>query len=453
MFLIGAEMDKKYKILIITYYFPPINAIASHRPYSWAKYWSRMGHDITVLTTKKEPKSNDLNLDCSFFKVIEVENVIWGKLKEKLKGLKDKEGENIKENYKNNENIKYKVKKFFIYIIKLLLKRGLFGSIRMPNQNDLIINKSSSYIINDKYDIVVSTAGPYNVHLIAYKYKKKYPDTFWVADYRDLWTQNHIFKGLFPFTIIEEYLENKVNHKADLITTVSKPFADQIKNKYKIDNVEVIENGFDPDDFKNLPPEPYWKDDKVRLVYTGTIYAGKQDPSPLFEAVNQINNSIYKDLLNKLEVIFVGGAKGDFDFLVKKYNVSNWVKHEGFKPGEDSLRMQRDAHALIFLEFESKNVDGILTGKLFEYLYSGTKILGIGVTDNSAPGKIIKESGCGINFGKDVEKIKNYLIELLKTGKKDTVNTNNEILEKFSRKNLAEKLMDIIEKYMLKKVN
>jgi len=63
----------------------------------------------------------------------------------------------------------------------------------------------------------------------------------------------------------------------------------------------------------------------------------------------------------------------------------------------------------------------------------------------------MKESGCGINFGKNVEKIKNYLIELLKTGKKDTVNPNNEILEKFSRKNLAEKLIDTIEKYMPKK--
>jgi hypothetical protein len=94
--------------------------------------------------------------------------------------------------------------------------------------------------------------------------------------------------------------------------------------------------------------------------------------------------------------------------------------------------------------------DGILTSKLFEYLYSGTKILGIGVTDNSLSGKIIKESDCGISFGKDVEKIKNYLIELLKTGKKDTVNPNNEILEKFPRKNHAEKLMNIIEKYMLK---
>ena len=85
--------------------------------------------------------------------------------------------------------------------------------------------------------------------------------------------------------------------------------------------------------------------------------------------------------------------------------------------------------------------DGILTVKLFEYLYSGAKILGIGVTDNSAPGRLIKESSCGINFGKDVEKIKYYLINLLKTRGKGHVNPKNEILENFSRKNLAEKLI------------
>jgi hypothetical protein len=451
MFLIRLKMDKKYKILIITHYFPPINSIASHRPYSWAKYWSRMGHDITVLTTKKEPRDNDLNLDTSFLKVIEVENIIINKLKHYIIG--DKTNISDVENVSvNSPSIKESNSYIFSKIKNFCNKKGILTwDARFPNLFDFWISPAFKEIEKNKYDIIISTFAPYATHLTAYRYKKKYPDTFWVADYRDLWTQSHIFKGLFPFTIIEEYLEDKVNHKADLITTVSKPLADQRKNKYKIDNVEVIENGFDPDDFKNLPPEPYWKDDKVRLVYTGSIYAGKQDPSPLFEAINQINNSIFKDLLNKLEVIFVGGAKGDFDFLVKKYNVSNWVKHEGFKPREYSLRIQRDAHALIFLEFESKNVDGILTGKLFEYLYSGTKILGIGVTDNSAPAKIIKESGCGVNFGKDVEKIKNYLIELLKTGKKDTVNTDNEILEKFSRKNLAEKLMGIIEKYMLKR--
>ena len=35
-------------ILIVSHYFPPGNSIAALRPYSWAKYWSRMGHQVTV---------------------------------------------------------------------------------------------------------------------------------------------------------------------------------------------------------------------------------------------------------------------------------------------------------------------------------------------------------------------------------------------------------------------
>ena len=60
------------KILIVSYYFPPQNSIASLRPYSWAKWWSRAGHDVTVLTIEKKILKNNLNLDCSMFKLIEV---------------------------------------------------------------------------------------------------------------------------------------------------------------------------------------------------------------------------------------------------------------------------------------------------------------------------------------------------------------------------------------------
>ena len=45
--------NQKPKILIISYCFPPLNVIASLRVYSWAKYWSRMGYEVCVLTAKK----------------------------------------------------------------------------------------------------------------------------------------------------------------------------------------------------------------------------------------------------------------------------------------------------------------------------------------------------------------------------------------------------------------
>lgn len=47
-------IEKKLKILIVTHSFPPLNKIGSLRPYAWAKYWSWIGHEVCVLTTKKE---------------------------------------------------------------------------------------------------------------------------------------------------------------------------------------------------------------------------------------------------------------------------------------------------------------------------------------------------------------------------------------------------------------
>lgn len=434
-------MDKKLDILIITDYFPQQNSIASLRPYSWAKYWSKVGHNVTVLTTTKDKNDSDLNLDCSSFEVIEVENSFKSKLKKRFGKNKTIDSSNIQ----SNNKISFK-SKIITILREVIQKRGLLGTARMPDFNDFIISDSFNKIKNKKFDMMISTAGPYTEHLIAQKLKKQNEDIFWVADYRDLWTQNHIFKGLFPFTLVEEYLEKKVNNSADMITTVSVPLAKQIQNKYKLSNVETVENGFDFEDLENIPKNKFWSDEKVRLVYTGSIYKGKRDPSPLFEAISTIAKKNIK-LLQDFEVIFVGGSKADLDELIGKYDVSKWVSYGGFLSREDSLRMQRDAYALIFLEFEAPGVDGILTGKLFEYICSGTQILGIGVTDVSTPGELISSSGHGVNFGKDSDKIEDYLKELLENRKKVKIDKNIELIEKYSRKAQADRILELVESY------
>ena len=60
------------KILIVTAFFPPQNSIASLRPYSWAKYWSRAGHDVTVLTVPKKASPSDSPMPTDGFKLLEV---------------------------------------------------------------------------------------------------------------------------------------------------------------------------------------------------------------------------------------------------------------------------------------------------------------------------------------------------------------------------------------------
>lgn len=61
-------------ILIVAHHFPPENAMASLRPYSWAKYWSKLGHRVCVLTTQKEVFDAPLTLDLDVtpFDVVEL---------------------------------------------------------------------------------------------------------------------------------------------------------------------------------------------------------------------------------------------------------------------------------------------------------------------------------------------------------------------------------------------
>jgi len=433
------------KILIISYYFPPLNSIGSLRPYSWAKYWAKAGHDVTVLTMKNASKENSLNLDCSNFKIIRIESKLYNTLSKLL--FKDEKIQPISDSFINKEKkrefLRYK-NIINNYLKSIKRKTGIFSTIRMPDLTDIFILKFYNILKHiNKYDVCISTAGPYSVHIIAYVLKRKKSFNYWIADYRDLWTQNPSLAGLYPFTVFEKTIEGIINRSADAITTVSIPLQESIKKKYKLENVFTVENGFDIDDLELSKYKPrLWNDNKIRIVYTGTVYPFTRDPTPLFLAIKQIEQSGQNNLLNNLEVIFAGSRSNLVD-LIDKYQVSRYVKYIGRVNREYSLLMQRDADILLFLESDSN--EGVLTGKLFEYLFSKTHIWAIGITEKSLVGKIIIDSNNGTCFGNDIEMIKAELLKYLINNKKLEKKYGNELLlQKYTRENLANKYINIL---------
>ncbi|MED7787563.1 glycosyltransferase [Francisella sp. 19X1-34] len=426
------------KILIVTAFFENTESIASQRPLSWAKYWSRDGHDIEVITASKKPyklayTKEDVNYD-----VIAIGTRLLG-------GLRF-----AKYTYKPRAEAKKTVQKSFIKesLRKLQDKfckpAGVFYLSRMPDFLDIWYFNVKKYIKGRKYDLVVTTHGPYQPNLIGYYLKKNNQTRHWIADYRDLWTQSHNFKGLFPFTVYEEFLEKKVNRMADIITTVSEPLAQQLRGKYNLSNVHVIENGYDPDDINELDSSRYWEDDaKVRIVYTGTIYEKYQDPSPLFKAIRNIKQSSKSQLLSNLEIHFFGVRNYHLSRLIENFSVEDYVFQNGVIKRKDSLRVQRDADILLFMEFRKKGVNGVLTGKIFEYISSGTKIWGINTSQESCPGQIILNSEMGILFDNSISKIQQHLESVLDC--KSLLQTKKMILfERYSRRNLSTKMLELL---------
>lgn len=433
------------RILIVTTFFPPLNSIASLRPYSWAKFWTQTGHDVTVLTIEKEESDIQLNVNNPGYKVIETAQP---RLMKKLKSSYKSSPGNNAGVVNSAAAFKSWIKAPFIGLFDWLrYKRGIFNACRMPDFTDLWIRPAVDAAAGlGKFDVVVSTAGPYSVHIVAHKIKQKGLAVKWVADYRDTWSDNYIYPGLFPFNRIEKVLEGRMLQSADLITTVSDPFADSFLNKYPLKRVHTIENGFDPADLEIASPLPAFPPDgKFRIVHTGSIYLGKRDPSPLFEAIaNLSGDQGNNQLLDKLEVLFVGPRQANLEELIKQYRVDKWVKAPGFFSREQALAMQRDAHALLFLPWNDLSVDGVLTGKIFEYLFSGTPIMCVGGKGLEASQQLVLDAKAGEVFD-DVKDIEKFLVQKLSLVEKENSQVDPEFLKRYDRRHLAERLLQLMK--------
>jgi hypothetical protein len=413
------------KILIITYDWPPRNSIATHRPYSWAKYLSNIGFQVTVLTAEKQTYDYPLNLSLPILdnvKIITVPSSI------------------ITTKYNFLNKIKKGSKLFSLLNITYKKIRTFFGIEFDPRNwwSNLII--SNKYSINTDFDLIISTYGPQSAHYIAEYIKKKNNNIKWIADYRDLWSISHLSD--FPFWKKKFIMRKEFNlivNKADLVTTVSNELAKDLDYFFSVKS-RVILNGFDIEKkllIYNLNNKIKSNSPLIKIVYTGMIYIGRRDPTPLFKAISKINN-------NNISVEFYGTSS---DIILKYYkgNLPNYIECKGTVDRDTALFHQINADYVLLLESGNEDAKGVLTGKVFEYIASGTPILSIGSTQDSAIGKLLNYTGCGKCFLENIDEIRfelqSYNTNSTPTWYKPNI---NRILE-FHRDNQASILKRLID--------
>jgi hypothetical protein len=416
------------RILIIAYYFPPeTHAImASLRPYSWAKYWGHSGQEICVLTKAKNQETVQQKLGSEV--CIEEISPPFSRPKSSLS-----ENSSIPTNPQSTlrERLIFFQKKLgagsLLYSSNLWIFQALKRAIELHQENP--------------FDVVVSTYSPPAAHIIAGTLKKRF-DIFWVADYRDLWHDNAYTKARFPFAWLEKTIENHYTQKADLITTVSSPLAEQLARRFS-PSIAIIENGFDPED---QPAEnyPFPEDGKIRIAYTGSLYPGKQDPSPLWQALLILGQE-----KKRLQILFYTAETATIYSGLEPYSLSDIVRVHSLVPREKCLQIQRSVNALLFLDWNDPNTAGIVTGKIFEYMYSGVFVMAIGSQGETTASRLIQEAGIGRFFGNSPEAIAEGLKNLL-AGKNLDYYPDQTVLDRYSREKLAKKMLTAIQEHQLK---
>ena len=426
------------RILLITRYFPPLDSIATQRMYCWAKYLDRRGYKISVLTTsKKQQIIIPLDLDTSRFEVSELPYfdpiVCIGVDKQSL--FSGAAANQVTSGFR--ERLKQRCVRFY---------RERMNE-RMPGRTDFWIRPAIQELKRRKrdgitYDFVISSYGPYSAHIVGH-YAKKLFGAVWLADYRDLWLENHTFAGVWPFTTLERIIESSVVRHANLISTVSDPLKDVLQRKFPLVPVYTIENGFDPEAMPTDVP-PYFANtqNKFRIVYTGSIYRNRRDPRPLFQAVQQLlhDGQISED---NFEVLFYGSSMGDLPELIREFHLQEIAKHCGTVSSKDALAIQQSASALLFLEAPNPAIGGILTGKLFEYLYVDTPIIGVGIGRDSTAGRLITRTGAGVVCGEDVALIKKGVENIMEG--RDQLKRRYDLIMKYSRRTQADRVAELLE--------
>ncbi|MCB1135168.1 MAG: glycosyltransferase, partial [Chlamydiia bacterium] len=411
------------KVLLISRYFPPLDAIATHRMYAWAKYLDRLGCEVTVLTTSKQGQCvSEWNWDRSRFEVLELD--YW----DPILACGFQKGDAIEEAAKPKGwkgRIKAGLKRFY---------RERMNE-RMPSRTDpwLFPARRKLRCLRKEgrcFDCVISSYGPPACHLLG-RYAQKIFGARWIADYRDLWLENHVFAGLWPFTLLERALEFLHVRHADGISTVSDALATVLQSKFPLVPVTVIENGFEPELIQSA--HSHYFDDappRFRIVYTGSIYRGKRDPSPLFRVLEDLRDEgIIRD--DEVEVLFYGSQSADLPELIEKAKLGDMVRMCGYVGQQDAYAIQKSADLLLFLEAPRPDIDGILTGKLFEYLYVDTPILAIGVDHHTAAGQLILEARAGAVCGTSEPQIRQACLHFLKGD--SAIEKRRSVVERFYR--------------------
>ncbi|MDY6915421.1 MAG: glycosyltransferase family 4 protein [Candidatus Cloacimonadota bacterium] len=411
------------KVLIISYFFPPLGGPGVQRTQKFVKYLPEFGWQPVVLTVKKiEYVAYDESL------LSEISNVpiyrtgscdpmrllrIW----EKLRGKTKKRVYN---------KVTEKTKKLWREIFPIDSKIGW-----LP----FAIRKGTKLAKKHDFKAVYATLLPYTSALVGYKIAKKLQLPL-ILDYRDLWLGKPEINFFSAWhRKFSRKWETKVLQFASKVIINTHRACQRIKQLYpQIDpqKFEVLYNGYDSEDFKNQVKK---EAGKIVFTYTGGFY-GERTPKYFLQALEEMQippNVVFR---------FVGNYFSDIKQLFANCNKKEQLQLFPQVNHMQSVQyLQKSDFLMLFIAKRDSEI--VIPAKVFEYLAARRPILAM-IPPQGEAAEIISKYKAGLICQIDsISEIKNNINELIH-GKTD-FKLDKEDYRIYSRRYLTEKLACMLE--------
>ena len=266
------------------------------------------------------------------------------------------------------------------------------GNCFIPDARKFWVKPSVKYlnkfIKENQIETIITTSPPHSVHLIGYELKKQIPHLKWISDFRDPWTTIGYYKDLRLTKWADKrqhYWEKEVLQQSDLVITTS----------FKTQKDELVRE------------EPHFAEDFT------LCFAGK------------VSEEIEED--------------------IRHNGLTPYYINKGYISHQEAINLQKQSQVLLLIEIDSEETQGIIAGKLFEYMISGRPILAIG-PHNWDVTPILTETQTGTFVGyTDASQMKAKILEFYHQFQHRTLKTSPTKVEQYSRKSLTQRLAKCIE--------
>ena len=422
------------KVLIITYYWKPAGGPGVQRWLKFAKYLRDFGIEPIIYTPENptyplidEAIADDLPADLQVIK-----QPIWEPYG--LASLFSK-----KKTQKISAGIIPRKKVSVLEKLMLWIRGNLF----IPDARKFWVKPSvkylAAYIREQDIETIITTSPPHSVHLIGYQLKKQLPHLQWISDFRDPWTTIGYYKDLRLTRWADarqHYWEKEVLQLSDKIITTS--FKTQRDFQKLTDTpITVITNGYDLETTVTPPLS-----EKFLIAHIGSLLSDR-NPKILWEVLAEMVREVPL-FADDFSLCFAGKVSEEIEEEIHNQGLTPYYTYKGYISHQQAVQLQKSSQVLLLIEIDSEDTQGIIAGKLFEYIVSGRPIIAIGPKDwDVTPILTETQTGTFVSY-EDKTLLKQQLEAYYQQFKAGTLSTTPQGIERYSRKALTEQLARLI---------
>ena len=240
-------------------------------------------------------------------------------------------------------------------------------------------------------------------------------------------------------------MESEVFKNADITLATSYTDAENFRKSGA--NATCITNGFDEtdsqivnSDSKTLRPS---NTSAFTLSYIGVLEQ-LRNPENLWKALDELAQQ-NPDFAENFVLKFAGRVDDKILADIENSALKNHILNLGYLSHDKAIEEMQSSDILLITNFPNESSKGIIPGKIFEYLATGKKIISFG-PDDADVSRILNETQAGKHFSyNDFDTIKSFILEKFELWKNGNLAENTKNIEQFSRRNLTNRLAEILE--------